>query len=205
MAFCCRLYKVLNILEFNSTRQNMLIIGRDKDGKLWLLFEGPNNYSCFCCGNHHQHFLNNKPKASLLGASLDYLDDALGLAVMAVMLAQAICSSPSAHEVIVHYNNLEALLLFPLELLIMGRRLSMRCEESDWYEIQVVLPVGSLVVKLFLQRGLLFLGLFNKLLTVVINLAVRDKHATFVGTLGLLTCMFGGGYASAVYHQETKC
>lgn len=92
-----------------------------------------------------------------------------------------------------HYNNLEALLLFPLELLIMGRRLSMRCEESDWYEIQVVLPVGSLVVKLFLQRGLLFLGLFNKLLTVVINLAVRDKHATFVGTLGLLTCMFGGG------------
>lgn len=104
-----------------------------------------------------------------------------------------------------HYNNLEALLLFPLELLIMGRRLSMRCEESDWYEIQVVLPVGSLVVKLFLQRGLLFLGLFNKLLTVVINLAVRDKHATFVGTLGLLTCMFGGGYASAVYHQETKC
>ncbi|CAF2140343.1 unnamed protein product [Brassica napus] len=66
-------------------------------------------------------------------------------------------------------------------------------EESDWYEIQVVLPVGSLVVKLFLQRGLLFLGLFNKRLTVVINLAVRDKHATFVGTLGLLTCMFGGG------------
>ncbi|KAF2562125.1 hypothetical protein F2Q70_00016217 [Brassica cretica] len=53
------------------------------------------SYSCFCCGNHHQHFLNNKPKASLLGASLDYLDDALGLAVMAVMLAQAICSSPS--------------------------------------------------------------------------------------------------------------
>ncbi|KAF2560406.1 hypothetical protein F2Q70_00014928 [Brassica cretica] len=37
-----RLYKVLNILEFNSTRQNMLIIVRDKDGKLWLLFEGPN-------------------------------------------------------------------------------------------------------------------------------------------------------------------
>lgn len=32
------------------------------------------SYSCFCCGNHHQHFLNNKPKASLLGASLDYLD-----------------------------------------------------------------------------------------------------------------------------------
>lgn len=57
----------------------------------------------------------------------------------------------------------------------------------------MVLPVGSLVVKLFLQRGLLFLGLFNKRLTVVINLAVRDKHATFVGTLGLLTCMFGGG------------
>ncbi|CAG7874180.1 unnamed protein product, partial [Brassica rapa] len=29
-----RLYKVLNILEFNSTRQNMPIIVHDKDGKL---------------------------------------------------------------------------------------------------------------------------------------------------------------------------
>ncbi|KAH0929417.1 hypothetical protein HID58_015144 [Brassica napus] len=29
-----KLYKVLNILEFNSTRQNMPIIVHDKDGKL---------------------------------------------------------------------------------------------------------------------------------------------------------------------------
>ncbi|KAG5405246.1 hypothetical protein IGI04_011365, partial [Brassica rapa subsp. trilocularis] len=28
------MYKVLNILEFNSTRQNMPIIVHDKDGKL---------------------------------------------------------------------------------------------------------------------------------------------------------------------------
>ncbi|CAN6887718.1 unnamed protein product [Brassica oleracea] len=34
MAFCCRLYKVLNILEFSSTRQNMPLIVHDKDGKL---------------------------------------------------------------------------------------------------------------------------------------------------------------------------
>jgi solute carrier family 35 protein len=74
---------------------------------------------------------------------------------------------------LVLYNNLEALLLFPLELLIMGELKKIKHEitdESDWYSFQVVLPVGLsclfglsisffgfLAGGLFLQPGLLYL------------------------------------------------
>ncbi|CAN8291465.1 unnamed protein product [Cochlearia groenlandica] len=36
----CRLYKVLNVLEFNSSRKRMSVIVRDEDGKLLLLCKG---------------------------------------------------------------------------------------------------------------------------------------------------------------------
>ncbi|KAJ0255932.1 GDP-mannose transporter GONST3 [Hirschfeldia incana] len=116
---------------------------------------------------------------------------------------------------LVLYNNLEALLLFPLELLIMGELKKIRheiSEESDWYEVQVLLPVGlsclfGLAISFFgfscrraiSATGFTVLGIVNKLLTVVINLVVWDKHSTFVGTLGLLICMFGG----VMYQQST--
>ena len=116
---------------------------------------------------------------------------------------------------LVLYNNLEALLLFPIELLIMGELKKIKHEitvESDWYEMQVVLPVGlsclfGLAISFFgfscrraiSATGFTVLGIVNKLLTVVINLVVWDKHSTFVGTLGLLICMFGG----VMYQQST--
>ena len=116
---------------------------------------------------------------------------------------------------LVLYNNLEALLLFPIELLIMGELKKISHEirdESDWYEMQVVLPVGlsclfGLAISFFgfscrraiSATGFTVLGIVNKLLTVVINLVVWDKHSTFVGTLGLLICMFGG----VMYQQST--
>ncbi|KAF3519127.1 hypothetical protein DY000_02064065 [Brassica cretica] len=116
---------------------------------------------------------------------------------------------------LVLYNNLEALLLFPIELLIMGELKKIKHEitvESDWYEVQVVLPVGlsclfGLAISFFgfscrraiSATGFTVLGIVNKLLTVVINLVVWDKHSTFVGTLGLLICMFGG----VMYQQST--
>ncbi|KAL1190041.1 GDP-mannose transporter GONST3 [Cardamine amara subsp. amara] len=116
---------------------------------------------------------------------------------------------------LVLYNNLEALLLFPLELLIMGELKKIKHEitdESDWYSFQVVLPVGlsclfGLAISFFgfscrraiSATGFTVLGIVNKLLTVVINLVVWDKHSTFVGTLGLLICMFGG----VMYQQST--
>lgn len=116
---------------------------------------------------------------------------------------------------LVLYNNLEALLLFPLELLIMGELKKIKHEitdESDWYSFQVILPVGlsclfGLAISFFgfscrraiSATGFTVLGIVNKLLTVVINLMVWDKHSTFVGTLGLLICMFGG----VMYQQST--
>ncbi|MCL7042119.1 hypothetical protein MKW94_018080 [Papaver nudicaule] len=117
---------------------------------------------------------------------------------------------------LVLYNNLEALLLFPFELLIMGELKKIKHEitdESDWYSFAVVLPVGlsclfGLAISFFgfscrraiSATGFTVLGIVNKLLTVVINLLIWDKHSTLVGTLGLLICMVGG----ILYQQSTS-
>ncbi|KAL1330913.1 hypothetical protein HN51_048156 [Arachis hypogaea] len=117
---------------------------------------------------------------------------------------------------LVLYNNLEALLLFPLELMIMGELKKIKHEisdESDWYSFEVVLPVGlsclfGLSISFFgfscrraiSATGFTVLGIVNKLLTVVINLVVWDKHSTWVGTVGLLICMLGG----IMYQQSTS-
>ncbi|KAK3001351.1 hypothetical protein RJ639_021130 [Escallonia herrerae] len=117
---------------------------------------------------------------------------------------------------LVLYNNLEALLLFPLELLVMGELKKIKHEitdESDWYSFQVVLPVGlsclfGLAISFFgfscrraiSATGFTVLGIVNKLLTVVINLIIWDKHSTLVGTVGLLICMVGG----IMYQQSTS-
>ncbi|GAV67680.1 TPT domain-containing protein, partial [Cephalotus follicularis] len=117
---------------------------------------------------------------------------------------------------LVLYNNLEALLLFPLELLIMGELKKIKHEisyESDWYSFEVVLPVAlsclfGLSISFFgfscrraiSATGFTVLGIVNKLLTVVINLVIWDKHSTLIGTTGLLICMLGG----VMYQQSTS-
>lgn len=117
---------------------------------------------------------------------------------------------------LVLYNNIEALMLFPLELLIMGELKKIKHEisdETDWYSFQVVLPVGlsclfGLSISFFgfscrraiSATGFTVLGIVNKLLTVVINLVIWDKHSTWVGTVGLLICMLGG----VMYQQSTS-
>ncbi|XP_010251415.1 PREDICTED: GDP-mannose transporter GONST3-like [Nelumbo nucifera] len=117
---------------------------------------------------------------------------------------------------LVLYNNLEALFLFPLELLIMGELKKIKHEisdESDWYSFEVVFPVVlsclfGLAISFFgfscrraiSATGFTVLGIVNKLLTVVINLVIWDKHSTTLGTVGLLICMFGG----IMYQQSTS-
>ncbi|KAJ8773671.1 hypothetical protein K2173_005917 [Erythroxylum novogranatense] len=109
---------------------------------------------------------------------------------------------------LVLYNNLEALLLFPLELLIMGELKKIKhdmIQEAHWYSTEVVLPVGlsclfGLAISFFgfscrkaiSATGYTVLGVVNKLLTVVINLVIWDKHSKVSGTMGLLICMLGG-------------
>ena len=86
-------------------------------------------------------------------------------------------------------------------------------DESDWYSFQVVLPVGlsclfGLAISFFgfscrraiSATGFTVLGIVNKLLTVVINLVIWDKHSSFVGTVGLLICMVSG----VMYQQSTS-
>ncbi|GFY81986.1 golgi nucleotide sugar transporter 3 [Actinidia rufa] len=73
-------------------------------------------------------------------------------------------------------------------LLVMGELKKIKHEisdESDW----VIFAMGFAV-----------LGIVNKLLTVVLNLLIWDKHSTFVGTVGLLICMIGG----IMYRQSTN-
>ncbi|CAA0835573.1 GDP-mannose transporter GONST3 [Striga hermonthica] len=119
---------------------------------------------------------------------------------------------------LVLYNNLEALLLFPLELLVMGELKKIERDISDDgvdgpYSFGVVLPVGlsclfGLAISFFgfscrraiSATGFTVLGIVNKLLTVVINLVIWDKHSTVVGTVGLLICMGGG----VMYQQSTS-
>ncbi|XP_004241522.1 GDP-mannose transporter GONST3 [Solanum lycopersicum] len=117
---------------------------------------------------------------------------------------------------LVLYNNLEALLLFPIELLIMGELKKIKHEiedESDWHSFQVVLPVAlsclfGLAISFFgfscrraiSATGFTVLGIVNKLLTVVINLVIWDKHSKLIGTVGLLICMSGG----VMYQQSTS-
>lgn len=117
---------------------------------------------------------------------------------------------------LVLYNNLEALLLFPLELLIMGELKKIKHdikEELPWHSMSVVLPVGlsclfGLAISFFgfscrraiSATGFTVLGIVNKLLTVVINLVIWDKHSTVVGTIGLLICMLGG----VLYQQSSS-
>ncbi|GFP80794.1 gdp-mannose transporter gonst3 [Phtheirospermum japonicum] len=117
---------------------------------------------------------------------------------------------------LVLYNNLEALMLFPVELLIMGELKKIEhdiSDETDWTSFGVVLPVGlsclfGLAISFFgfscrraiSATGFTVLGIVNKLLTVVINLVIWDKHSTVVGTVGLLICMFGG----VMYQQSTS-
>lgn len=115
---------------------------------------------------------------------------------------------------LVLYNNLEALLLFPFELIIMGefKQLRHSSQGSSSYSLDVFLPVGlSCFLGLSISflgfscrkrisaTGFTVLGVVNKLLTVAINLVIWDKHATLVGTVGMLMCMLGGIF----YQQST--
>ncbi|KAH7300323.1 hypothetical protein KP509_24G056300 [Ceratopteris richardii] len=118
---------------------------------------------------------------------------------------------------LVLYNNLEALLLFPLELLVMGEGLQLLKETSkqsiNWYSFNVWLPVAlscafGLAISFFgfscrrniSATGFTVLGVVNKLLTVAINLFVWEHHASLVGTLGLLMCIGGG----VLYQQSSS-
>lgn len=119
---------------------------------------------------------------------------------------------------LVLYNNLEALLLFPLELLIMGEFKEMKQgagaggQPGAGGALGAALPVGlsclfGLSISFFgfscrraiSATGFTVLGVVNKLLTVVINLLVWDMHSAPVGTAGLLVCMLGG----ILYQQST--
>ncbi|CAF1981909.1 BnaC07g15290D [Brassica napus] len=153
--------------------------------------------------------------ATILGGSLLYRTAGL-LSIDLVYIKHVVTTIGLNTWGLVLYNNLEALLLFPLELVIMGELQKLRhgiTDKPDWHTLPVVFPVGlsclfGLAISFFgfsCRRGIsatgfTVLGIVNKLLTVVINLVIWDKHSSFIGTLGLLICMFGG----VMYQQSTR-
>ncbi|KAJ7536737.1 hypothetical protein O6H91_12G080300 [Diphasiastrum complanatum] len=119
---------------------------------------------------------------------------------------------------LVLYNNLEALMLFPLELVLVREGWQLiqevhRHTVSHWYSTNIWLPVGlscmfGLSISFFgfacrkaiSATSFTVLGVVNKLLTVLINLAVWSKHASALGTSGLLVCILGG----ILYQQSVE-
>jgi hypothetical protein len=83
---------------------------------------------------------------------------------------------------------------------------------TNWLSFDVILPVAlfclfGLSISFFglscrqaiSATGFTVLGIVNKLLTVVVNLLIWDKHASLSGTIGPLICMSGG----VLYQQFT--
>ncbi|KAG0470845.1 hypothetical protein HPP92_017545 [Vanilla planifolia] len=115
----------------------------------------------------------------------------------------------------IYFDGLHLGYSLSVELLIMGELKKIKheiVEESDWYSFSVVLPVvlsclfgfaisffGFSCRRAISATGFTVLGIVNKLLTVVINLVIWDKHSTLIGTIGLLICMLGG----VLYQQST--
>jgi multidrug transporter EmrE-like cation transporter len=97
----------------------------------------------------------------------------------------------------------------------MGEFRQMKVDSSkmtNWLSFDVILPVAlsclfGLSISFFgfscrraiSATGFTVLGIVNKLLTVVVNLLIWDKHASLMGTIGLLICMSGG----VLYQQST--
>ena len=97
----------------------------------------------------------------------------------------------------------------------MGEFSQMKVDSSkmtNWLSFDMILPVAlsclfGLAISFFgfscrraiSATGFTVLGIVNKLLTVVINLLIWDKHSSLVGTIGLLICMSGG----VLYQQST--
>lgn len=44
LLFNCREYKILNLLEFNSTRKRMSVVVRDESGQILLMCKGADRY-----------------------------------------------------------------------------------------------------------------------------------------------------------------
>lgn len=111
---------------------------------------------------------------------------------------------------LVLYNNLEALLLYPIGLVVTreySQIASLQREQAAGSSISfhVVLPVAiscaaGLLMSFFglacrqatSATAFSVLGVTNKMLTVLVNLTIWNFHATIRGTLAIFVCLVGG-------------
>lgn len=107
---------------------------------------------------------------------------------------------------LVYYNNLVSLFLSPAFLLISGEALQVfNVRKDTWLTLGTSTPVilscgfglaisffGFACRKAVSATTFTVVGVTNKLLTVLINVVLWDKHASATGIAGLLTCVLGG-------------
>ena len=112
------------------------------------------------------------------------------------------------------YNNLLSLLIAPLFWYFTGEfQESYDADHGAWLKPGVWVPVGlsclfGLAISFFgfacrkaiSATAFTVVGVTNKLLTVIINLVIWDKHASGTGILCLLVTIFGG----VLYQQTVK-
>jgi len=115
------------------------------------------------------------------------------------------------------YNNLLALLLFPVFFYITGEFLEASSLTSAEWTLGQVFPIAlscafGLAISFSPWRAarpfrppLSVLGVTNKFLTVTMNVAIWDKHASPFGIFCLCLTMHWGGSLPAVHCRPPPC
>ncbi|GAQ89444.1 nucleotide sugar transporter [Klebsormidium nitens] len=113
---------------------------------------------------------------------------------------------------LVYYNNLTAFLLSPPVLYGMGEFRGVIAQDSQAWWTQIVPIVASCLFGVAISyfgfscrqalspTAFTVLGVMNKLITVLVNIMIWDKHASVVGIGALLLCILGG----VLYERAVK-
>jgi hypothetical protein len=113
---------------------------------------------------------------------------------------------------LVYYNNLTAFLLSPPVLYGMGefRDVVAQDSESWWLQLPPILLsclfgvaisyFGFACRQALSPTAFTVLGVMNKLITVLVNITIWDKHASVTGIGSLLLCIVGG----VLYERAVK-
>lgn len=118
---------------------------------------------------------------------------------------------------LVYYNNLTAFLLSPPVLYGMGEFRDVVAQDSEawWLQLPPILLsclfgvaisyFGFACRQALSPTAFTVLGVMNKLITVLVNITIWDKHASVTGIGSLLLCIVGGVlYERAVKKEKVR-
>jgi len=118
---------------------------------------------------------------------------------------------------LVYYNNLMAFLLSPPVLYGMGEFQAVVAQGSEawWLQLPSILLsclfgvaisyFGFACRQALSPTAFTVLGVMNKLITVLVNITIWDKHASVTGVVSLLVCIVGGVFYERAVKKEKEC